>query len=127
MLFRSIVIPTGEGYSQMWPEGHDKVLAPWKPGSLITPPDKWFHQHFNVGASPARYLAFHPPLLFDGHAERVEDRQRDQIEYVNEDPWVREKFEGELAQRGLTSLMPPETYTDPNFEWNWKPFLKTVK
>ena len=29
---RAIVIPAGEGYSVMWEEGKDKVIAPWKPG-----------------------------------------------------------------------------------------------
>jgi mannose-6-phosphate isomerase-like protein (cupin superfamily) len=115
---RAIVIPAGEGYSQMWEEGHEKVLAPWKPGSLITPPDKWFHQHFNVGAAPARYLAFHPPLLFDGHAEKVEDRARDQIEYVNEDPAIRGYFESQLRQRNLTSLIPDEAYNNQSYEWS---------
>lgn len=56
-----------------------------------------------------------------------EDRAKDQIEYVNEDKWVREKFEGELARKGLTSLMPSEAYTDPSFEWNWSPFIKSAK
>jgi oxalate decarboxylase/phosphoglucose isomerase-like protein (cupin superfamily) len=114
---RAIVIPAGEGYSVMWEEGHDKVIAPWKPGSLITPPNKWFHQHFNVGHQPARYLAFHPPLQFDGHAEKVEDRARDQIEYVAEDPSVRELFETQLAKRGLTSLIPAEAYAQRDFEF----------
>ena len=115
---RAIVIPAGDGYSEMWPAGGEKVLAAWQPGSLITPPDRWFHQHFNVGPSPARYLAFHPPLLFDGHAERIEDRRRDQIEYVDEEPSVRGHFEAELAQRGLTSLVPAEAYTQPDYEWS---------
>lgn len=114
---RAIVIPAGEGYSVMWEEGHDKVIAPWKPGSLITPPNKWFHQHFNVGRAPARYLAFHPPLQFDGHAEKVEDRARDQIEYVDEDPAVRERFESELAKRGLKSVIPDEAYTRKDYEF----------
>jgi oxalate decarboxylase/phosphoglucose isomerase-like protein (cupin superfamily) len=114
---RAIVIPAGEGYSVMWEEGKDRVIAPWKPGSLITPPNRWFHQHFNVGHSPARYLAFHPPLQFDGHAERVEDRQRDQIEYVDEAPAVRQLFEAELAARGLTSLVPPAAYESREYEW----------
>jgi oxalate decarboxylase/phosphoglucose isomerase-like protein (cupin superfamily) len=114
---RAIVIPAGEGYSEMWPEGSEKIVAPWRTGSLITPPDRWFHQHFNVGPSPARYLAFHPPLLFDGHADRVEDRQRDQIEYVNEDPRVRQHFEDELDKRGLTSLVPDEAYSRAQYEW----------
>jgi len=114
---RAIVIPAGEGYSIMWEEGKDKVVAPWKPGSLITPPNKWFHQHFNVGKLPARYLAFHPPMQFDGHAEKVEDRRRDQIEYVAEEPAMRERFEEELSKRGLTSLIPDEAYKDPEYEW----------
>jgi len=114
---RAIVIPAGEGYSVMWEEGKDKVVAPWKPGSLITPPNKWFHQHFNVGHSPARYLAFHPPLQFDGHAEKVEDRARDQIEYVDEDRGVRELFEAELGKRGLTTVIPEEAYTRRDYEW----------
>jgi oxalate decarboxylase/phosphoglucose isomerase-like protein (cupin superfamily) len=114
---RAIVIPAGEGYSVMWEEGKDKVIAPWKPGSLITPPNKWFHQHFNVGQSPARYLAFHPPMQFDGHAEKVEDRARDQIEYVDEDPAVRRLFEAELAKRGMQSEIPEVAYTKRDYEW----------
>lgn len=114
---RAIVIPAGEGYSVMWEEGKDKIIAAWKPGSLITPPNKWFHQHFNVGQAPARYLAFHPPMQFDGHAEKVEDRARDQIEYVDEDPSVRGMFETELARRGMTSEIPDEAYTRGDFEW----------
>jgi oxalate decarboxylase/phosphoglucose isomerase-like protein (cupin superfamily) len=114
---RAIVIPAGQGYSIMWEEGKDKVVAAWKPGSLITPPNKWFHQHFNVGEEPARYLAFHPPMQFDGHAEKVEDRARDQIEYVAEEPSIRERFESELAARGMTSLIPDEAYSDANYQW----------
>jgi hypothetical protein len=56
-------------------------------------------------------------MQFHGHAEKVEDRAKDQIEYVNEDRWVREKFEDELAKRGLTSVMPEAAYRDPNFEF----------
>jgi hypothetical protein len=73
--------------------------VPWHEASCFVPPNKWFHQHFNAGGEPARYLALHPPMQFHGHAEKVEDRAKDQIEYVNEDPWVREKFEGELEAR----------------------------
>ena len=114
---RAIVIPAGEGYSIMWEEGKEKVIAPWKPGSLITPPNKWFHQHFNVGQVPARYLAFHPPLQFDGHAEKVEDRARDQIEYVVEDPAIRERFERELAARGMQSEIPDAAYQQVDYQW----------
>ena len=59
---------------------------PWHEGSLFVPPGKWFHQHFNLSGTPARYVAFHPPLQFHGYAEKVEDRAKDQIEYPDEDP-----------------------------------------
>ena len=40
------------------------------------------------------------------------------IEYVDEDPWIREKFEGEPAKRGLTTLMPPQAYTVTSYDWH---------
>ena len=87
---------------------------------MFVPPNKWFHQHFNVGATPARYLALHPPRQFRGHAEKIEDRAKDMIEYVNEDPWIRKKFEDELGKRGITSLMPEEAYKVSSYEWHPK-------
>ena len=85
---------------------------------MFVPPEKWFHQHFNVGAG-ARALPGAPPAASSstGYAEKVEDRARDQIEYVDEDPFIREKFEAELAQRGLKSAMPAEAYTNRDYEW----------
>ncbi len=115
---RVIVIPAGEGYSILWEEGKEKIVVPWHEASVFVPPNKWFHQHFNLGSSPARYLALHPPFQFYGHAEKVEDRAKDQIEYPDEEPWIRQKFEEELAKRGLTSLVPDEAYKDRNFGWS---------
>ncbi|MFN0072161.1 MAG: cupin domain-containing protein [Chloroflexota bacterium] len=117
-----IVIPAGEGYSIMWPEGSEKVIVPWHEASMFVPPNRWFHQHFNLGEIPARYLALHPTLrkqLF-GQMERVEDRARDQIEYSDEDPMIRERFESELAKRGQKSLMPAEIYENREYKWEFK-------
>ena len=114
-----IVIPAGEGYSVMWPEREEKIVIPWQEASVFVPPNRWFHQHFNVGATPARYLAFHSPKGLVSYSERVEDGQRDQIEYPDEDPWIKEKLETELAKRGLKSLMPEQAYRDKNFEWQY--------
>ncbi len=114
---RVIIIPGGEGFSLMWQEGEEKVIVPWQEAALFVPPNKWFHQHFNLGDIPARYLALHPPVQFHGHAEKVEDRVKDTIEYVNEDPWVRQYFESELAKRGNKTLMPAEAYTNPDYAW----------
>lgn len=114
---RVIVIPAGEGYSIMWEEGKEKIICPWHEASVIVPPNRWFHQHFNVGDMPARYLALHPPFQFHGYAEKVADRAKDQIEYPDEDPWIRQKFEEEQCKRGATSLMPEEAYIDRNYDW----------
>jgi hypothetical protein len=110
-----IIIPAGEGYSIMWEEGKEKVVIPWHEGSVFVPPNRWFHQHFNVGAEYARYLAFHAPRGVAGRSERVEDLARDQIEYPDEDPFIRQKFESELSARGISSLMPEEAYRDRNY------------
>ncbi|MPZ14011.1 MAG: cupin domain-containing protein [Chloroflexi bacterium] len=114
-----IIIPAGEGYSVMWPEGQEKVFIPWHEGSVFVPPNRWFHQHFNVGSQPGRYLAFHAPRNMSTYSERVEDRARDQIEYPDEDPWIRETFGKELAKRGLTSLLPEIAYQEREFEWEY--------
>jgi gentisate 1,2-dioxygenase len=108
----SIVIPAGEGYSIMWEGDKEKVVIPWHEASLFVPPNRWFHQHFNVGAVPARYLALHPPPLLARMPEKVGDRARDQIEYPDEEPWIRQKFEEEMTKRELTSLMPEQAYKD---------------
>ena len=39
------------------------------------------------------------------------------IEYVDEDPWIREKFEGELGQRGQSTLMPEDAYKVMTYNW----------
>src|SRR3972149_1616769 len=83
-----IGIPAGEGYSIMWPEGKDKIVIPWHEASIFVPPYKWFHQHFNLGGSYARYLALHPPMQFAGAGERVDEPVQNQIEYPDEDPRI---------------------------------------
>jgi oxalate decarboxylase/phosphoglucose isomerase-like protein (cupin superfamily) len=111
---RVIVIPQGEGYSVLWPEkGGDRVVCPWKEGTIFVPPENWYHQHFNAGQGPARYLALHALRQFSGNPYRK------QIEYPDEDPWIRQHFEEEVGKRGLTTLMPAECYADREFEWEY--------
>jgi gentisate 1,2-dioxygenase len=105
-----IVIPRGEGYSVLWkPDTNERLVCEWKEGSLLVPPHMWYHQHFNLGQEPARYLKL------NGHIPAF--RESHQIDYSQEDPWVRRRFEGELAKRGMVSAMPEECYTTPNYQW----------
>lgn len=111
---RVIVIPAGVGYSLLWAPGEEIAVCPWQEGAVFTPPGGWYHQHFNTGVGLARYLKFgHLPQL-SGAGE-----YRHQIEYPDEDPWVREKFVQELTKRGKESLMPPEVYEDRDFVWGY--------
>ena len=114
-----VLILQGEGYSLLWPEkGADMVMARWKPGSMFVPPDEWYHQHFNVGSTPARYIGLHGPVEgLPGGEEYTPTRN--QIEYPDEDPLIRRLFEEEVESRGSHSLMPAEAFEDRNYEFTF--------
>ena len=107
-----VIILKGEGFSLMWRDGEEITRYNWRAGSLLVPPERWFHQHFNIGAEPARYLALKPfssrkfPGLRKqwGTSESVK-RGGDQIEYEDEDPKIRKMFAEELAKRGVENGM----------------------
>lgn len=115
---RVIVIPAGEGYSVLWKDKDDeKIVCPWHEATVFVPPEGWYHQHFNTGKGAARYLALGPLPQFRGKGETMQDRADRQIEYPDEDPWIRETFERELAKRGLKSGMPQACYRDRDYKW----------
>ena len=49
-----IVIPFGEGYSVMWPEGKDKMTIPWHEGSCPISPATAANSSANLGSSNGR-------------------------------------------------------------------------
>ncbi len=112
---RVIVIPKGEGYSILWPTtpGAEKVICPWKEATIFVPPENWYHQHFNMGNGQARYLALSPIPQFQGRP------YAHQIEYPDEEAFIRDTFESELAKRGMESLMVPQAYEDRDYEWDY--------
>jgi quercetin dioxygenase-like cupin family protein len=106
----------GEGYSLYWYEGGTELERfDWRHGTVFAPADRQFHQHFNVSAEPARYLAVafgsqRYPTVADklatwmGMDVSVKEGGR-QIEYEDEDRRVRRIYEAELAKRGIPSRM----------------------
>jgi gentisate 1,2-dioxygenase len=101
-----ILILSGEGYSLLWEPGKQRQRIDWRPGSLFVPPAKWFHQHFNPGKEPARYLAL-KPWGFTYQVEdlvktlEVESSGGTQIDYKDQDPEIHRTFVDECARRGV--------------------------
>jgi oxalate decarboxylase/phosphoglucose isomerase-like protein (cupin superfamily) len=106
-----VIVMSGEGLSLMWPEGEKPRRYDWKEGTLITPPNMWFHQHFNTGTTPARYLAFKQEGVAIRNAQGVPKAWiskrigGDQIDYADESAEVRQIFAEALAKHGLKSRM----------------------
>jgi hypothetical protein len=108
-----IVMLTGSGYSYLWEEGQyrNKKRVEWGRMSMFTPPMQWWHQHFNPGGEPARYLAL-KPWGFKFKVEDLKDTGEDvkkggaQIEYEDQDPAVHKIFVEECDRRGAQPRMP---------------------
>ena len=131
-----LLVLRSSGYLLMWPKdlgmhpyeagrGDEVVKFDWKPGSVYSPPEGWFHMHVNTGADAARHVALrlgsrkNPTLLHDATSGRegVVTSIREGgtlIEHEDEDPQIRTNFEAELKKNGVANKMPPVTYrTDP--------------
>ncbi len=111
-----VILLSGRGYTLLWRQGQPRHRVDWQAGSVFVPPDMWFHQHFNTGPEPARYMPirwgstkYH---LFNylGITKDVKEGG-DQIEYEDEDPEIRETFEEELRRGGIESRMPARSST----------------
>jgi oxalate decarboxylase/phosphoglucose isomerase-like protein (cupin superfamily) len=98
--------------------GEDVVEVKWKEGSVYCPPGGWFHQHFNTGAQAARHLAIRygsrlHPIGFKIADKRSEDgvyidvkKGGTLIEYADEDPEIRKRYEAEMKKNGVLCQMP---------------------
>ena len=111
------IIQLGDaGYSLYWREGQEPRRVDWKFGMLHAPADREWHQHFNVGDSPGRYLPisygnFRYPFTKANVANalhRYSEKSDIQIEYDDEDPSIRQLFDAERAawQRTYASEDP---------------------
>jgi uncharacterized RmlC-like cupin family protein len=103
---------TGEGYSLLWYEGDtERIQVNWHHGVLHSPPDNMYHQHFNLSSAPARYFAikmgnYRYPITSRMDAQMrasvdVKRMRRDQIDYEDEDPAIRQIYERAMAARSF--------------------------
>lgn len=107
----------GTGYSLLWYEGDSEFREfPWEHGFMYTPPYWMFHQHFNTGPRPARYLACslgsrrYPFIALrrkssEGAGSISISQGGRQIEYQDQDPRVHRKWLEALRNTGVPSEM----------------------
>jgi quercetin dioxygenase-like cupin family protein len=117
----TIVLLTGTGYTLLWdyqigenPWADGKAdqvhRTDWEPGVLFVPPTQWYHQHFNNGKGPARFIRLGGPPgneSFPVTAEGLTTGSNTQIQFKDESPMVRQIFEEQLALTGAKIAMPP--------------------
>jgi hypothetical protein len=107
----------GEGYTLLWYEGDSEFKEfPWKHGFMYTPPFWMFHQHFNTGPKPARYLACslgsrrYPFISLrkrsaEGGGSISIQKGGRQIEFEDQDPRIHRKWLEAIARTGVKSEM----------------------
>jgi len=105
-----VVILEGTGYSLMWTDQHaDFDDIRWKPGTMFVPPGLWWHQHFNSGSTPARYLAIRwgstkwkvTRYLDHQGIDKNAKEGGNQIEYADQDPRVHRLFVERCRTNGV--------------------------
>lgn len=119
-----VLVIGGRGYTLLWKDtpnftdSKDQMRVDWGDGSIFVPPDHWFHQHFNAGGDPARYLAstwiggkyFAEGMGGGGRTHRLGTvsihHGGNMIDYTDEDPAIRALFEEELKKSGVQVQMP---------------------
>jgi gentisate 1,2-dioxygenase len=111
-----ILTLNGSGFSLAAKENlkeSNAVKVDWKAGSLVSPPYFWYHQHFNTGATKARYFA----MTEGDFPKRLGiPLQVEQIEADREDPQIKKRFQEELKKsstsRDRAELHPGHSHDD---------------
>jgi hypothetical protein len=112
-----VMCVVGTGYSLLWYHGElDFHRINWQHGTVFAPPDQMFHQHFNTGPTPARYLA----TAFGSLRYPFTDSKRksltggvstslkkggDQIEFEDQSPRIHQLYTEETRKHGVEVKM----------------------
>ncbi len=109
-----VVILEGQGFSLMWPDRRETFEdVRWGPGTMLVPPGMWWHQHFNTGATPARYLAIRwgstkwtlTRYLDHQGVDKSAKAGGNQIEYEDQDPRIHRMFVERCRENGVAVRM----------------------
>lgn len=109
-----VIILEGRGYSLLWPD-HQQLFEEvrWRPGTMFVPPGMWWHQHFNTGPNPARYLAIRwgstkwkvTRYLDHQGIDKNAKEGGNQIEYRDQDPRIHPQFVERCKENGVDVQM----------------------
>ena len=109
-----LIILEGQGYSLLWWDDEEPRRVEWKDGTVIAPMEGEYHQHFNTGPTPARYMAFRlgdldtrkPPA---GQGWNTNEEIAG-IPYDREDPSIYDRYVEECEKNGATVTLPRPEY-----------------
>jgi quercetin dioxygenase-like cupin family protein len=93
-----IVMLDSTGYTMMWKDGEEPTRYDWAEGSVISPPAGVWHQHYNTGTEPCKFVALHASfaLASGGKGGGVE-----QLESSELDEGLREIYVAECEKNGI--------------------------
>jgi quercetin dioxygenase-like cupin family protein len=93
-----IVTLDSTGYTMMWKDGEEPTRYDWHEGSVISPPAEMWHQHYNTGAEPCKFIALHASVAYAGGIGG--DVEQLEIDELNEDMLA--MYTAECAKNGVT-------------------------
>lgn len=114
-----VTILKGQGYTLLWSEGEPYTRVDWKEGTVLSPRDGEYHQHFNTGPEACSFLALRLGDLDSSKGAarlryKPEYRQDSEdfdggIPYEVEDPAIYDTWLEECRKNGVTpQLLRPE-------------------
>ncbi|MBM2811983.1 MAG: Gentisate 1,2-dioxygenase [Chloroflexi bacterium] len=106
-----VIILEGVGYSLLWFEGEtERRRVNWTDGTVLSPREGEYHQHFNTGPSPARYMAFRLGDLDRRKGWGETEDGYSGIPYYREDPAIYDLYLSECAKSGAQVVLPRPDY-----------------
>lgn len=115
-----VTILNGQGYTLLWSEGEPYTRVDWKEGTVLSPRDGEYHQHFNTGTGPCSFLALRlgdldwnkggPRLRYKQEYRQDSEDFDGGIPYELEDPDIYDTWLKECQASGVTPQLARPGY-----------------